>query len=205
VVKLRTIRPRGHKLGRGRGDVDVEVGGVGGPPCCALAAARTSRRDPSGADCRWPELRAALRRHVRTPPTQLGAPANPEGRKSAESPALSGRCLDFTPCSKASGPGSRSRSFPAVVIVRRVPARLPAAHMARTDARPTAAGSERAARATSAPAPTSQLFVSGRFSPRAPAPAAPPLPARHATHRSKPDGSARESRRSMFPSTCRLR
>ena len=45
----------------------------------------------------------------------------------------------------------------------------------------------------------------GRFSPRAPAPVAPPLPARRATHRSKPDGSAREPRRSMFPSTCRLR
>ena len=52
---------------------------------------------------------------------------------------------------------------------------------------------------------TSRPFASERFSPRAPAPAAPPLPARRATHRSKPDGSARESRRSMFPSTCRLR
>ena len=57
----------------------------------------------------------------------------------------------------------------------------------------------------SVPAHTSRLFVSERFSPRALAPAAPPLPAQYATHRSKPDGSARESRRSMFPSTCRLR
>jgi hypothetical protein len=51
----------------------------------------------------------------------------------------------------------------------------------------------------------SRPFASERFSPGAPAPAAPPLPARRATHRSKPDGSAREPRRSMFPSTCRLR
>ena len=52
---------------------------------------------------------------------------------------------------------------------------------------------------------TSRLFASGTFSRRAPTPAAPRPPAQYATHRSKPDGSARASRRSMFPSTCRLR
>ena len=102
------------------------------------------------------------------------------------------------------GLASRSMTFPAAIIVEGVLAQLSAAaHMARTDARPAAAGEDghRATRARD----TSRPFASGKFSPRAPAPAAPPLPARYATHRSKPDGSARESRRSMFPSTCRLR
>ena len=48
------------------------------------------------------------------------------------------------------GPASRSMSFPAAIIVEGVPAQLSAAaHMARTDARPTAAGGDRATRATS--------------------------------------------------------
>ena len=56
-----------------------------------------------------------------------------------------------------------------------------------------------------APAHTSRPIASERFSPRAPAPAAPPLPAQYAMHRSRPDGSAHVSRRSIFPSTCRPR
>ena len=50
------------------------------------------------------------------------------------------------------GPTSRLMSFPSAIIVDDVPAQLPAAaHMARTDARPTTAGRDRATRATSAP------------------------------------------------------
>ena len=78
------------------------------------------------------------------------------------------------------------------IIVEGVLAQLSlAAHMARRDARPTAAAvgtgphGQRRHRASSRP------FASERFSPRAPAPVAPPLPAQHATYRSKPDGSAR--------------
>ncbi len=54
---------------------------------------------------------------------------------------------------EGAGLASRSMSFPAAIIVEGVPAQLPAAaHMARTDARPTAAaGGDRATRATSAP------------------------------------------------------
>jgi hypothetical protein len=50
------------------------------------------------------------------------------------------------------GPASRLMSFPVAIIVEGAPARLPAAaQMARTDARPTAAGGDGATRATSAP------------------------------------------------------
>jgi hypothetical protein len=89
---------------------------------------------------------------------------------------------------------------------RGLPARLPAAHMARTDARPTAAaGGDRATRATSRP------FASGRFSLRAPAPVAPPLPAQYATRRDSWSGSAAtrsistESSNGCWPCSCASR
>ena len=97
-------------------------------------------------------------------------------------------------------------SFLAAIIVEGVPAQLPAARTWRVQMRDqrrrrvgTGPHGQRRRRAHVA------TFRFGRFSPRAPAPAAPPLPAQPATHRSKPDGSARKSRRSIFPSTCRLR
>ena len=104
-----------------------------------------------------------------------------EQQKIAESPALSGRLQDF----------SLVRRLWASLVVDELPGGnhrrgvLPqlaaAAHMARTDARPTAAGGDRAIRATSAFASRDLCF--GKVQPSSPSAcrAAASCPARHAS------------------------
>ena len=121
-------------------------------------------------------------------------------RPSRESPAFAPDF--FSPCSKAlawphvrwSYPRQSSSRACTVANSRR------RAYGA-SDARPTAAaGGERATRAMSAPRDTSSRpFASERFSPRALAPAAPPLPARYAIRRDRSDESALSPRRSTLP------
>ena len=97
------------------------------PPYRALAAARTSRRDTGGADCCRPELRAAPRRHVRTPLTLLRAPASPRTTK------IRGVACFIRPLARILAIVRRlwaslaARSFTAAIIVEGVRAQVPAA------------------------------------------------------------------------------
>jgi hypothetical protein len=106
--------------------------------------------------------------------------------------------------SLSEGPGlvARSMRFPAATTVEGVPPQLQAAaHMARIDARPTAAaGGDLATGATSAPRIRCDLSRDCEsFSPRGPAPVAPPLPAQSAIRRDRSDESALSPRRSTPP------
>ncbi len=103
-----------------------------------------------------------------------------ERQQSAEPPALSGRCEDLSPCWKA----------PRRPRVRRSCQRQ---------------SSSRACWCNVGAAHTSRPFASERFSPRAPAPVAPPLPAQHAIRRDRSDESALAPRRSKLPPTPRPR
>jgi hypothetical protein len=103
------------------------------------------------ADRRWRELRVAAPPRVRTPPTLLYAPARRRAIEIRGAACLSG-VIRISGLVRRLWIGSRSISFLAAIIAEGVPARHPAVgHMARTDARPTAAvGWDRATRATSA-------------------------------------------------------
>lgn len=122
-----------------------------------------------------------------------------ERRKSAESQALPGRSVDISPCSKgwaglvvdglASGNHRRGRAG----------ATLGDVYGAYRCATNSGGGWGPGHTGNVGTAHTSRLFASGRFSPRAPAPVAPPLPAQYAIRRDRSDGTALSPRRSTPP------
>ena len=121
-------------------------------------------------------------------------------QKSAEPPALSGHRQDFRPCSTAlSRPRVRwpCRRRSSSRACRRNSRRRHIWRVQMRDQRRRRVGTGHTGNV--ATAYTSRPFLSERFSPRAPAPAAPPLPAQYAIRRDRSDESALSPRRSTPP------
>jgi hypothetical protein len=184
------------------GDVEVEISRVVSP--VHLADASIGAQNDVGGGGRSPRASASSRAATfeRRPSYHAHRRTEIRGADCFVRPSPG-----FQALFDGSEPASCSMALPAAIIVEGVPAQLPAAaHMARTDARPrAAAGGGPATRAMSPPRTTSRPFLSDRFSPRVPAPAAPPLPAQRAIRRDRSDESALSPRRSTPPANPALR